>query len=211
MSIFFSYVLLGLSLAAPIGPVNAAQMDRGIKYGFFHSWFVGLGAMIADCIYMIVVYMGLVTFIDTPIVQIFLWLFGSFVLLYTGIESIVNASRINIKNSRNKESFYKAFFSGFMMSLTNPLTILFWLGIYGSLLAQTAATATKNELVFYSLAIILGLLVWDVTMAAISSSFRKISTSRLLVFISVVSGLSLLCFGVYFAYQGITLLAFSLQ
>lgn len=206
MSIFFSYVLLGLSLAAPIGPVNAAQMDRGIKYGFFHSWLVGVGAMIADCIYMLVVYMGLVTFIDTPIVQIFLWLFGSFVLVYTGVESIVNASRIEFANSRKRESFFKAFFSGFMMSLTNPLTILFWLGIYGSLLAQTAITASKKELIFYSFAIILGLLVWDVTMATVSSSFRKILTSRLLVFISVISGLSLLGFGIYFAYQGITLL-----
>ena len=36
MAIFFSYVFLGLSLAAPIGPVNAARRGRGIKNGFFH-------------------------------------------------------------------------------------------------------------------------------------------------------------------------------
>ena len=47
MNIFFSYIILGLSLAAPIGPVNAAQLDHGIKNGFLHSWFVGLGAN--DC------------------------------------------------------------------------------------------------------------------------------------------------------------------
>lgn len=34
MSIFLSYVFLGLSLAAPIGPINAAQLDKGIKMGF---------------------------------------------------------------------------------------------------------------------------------------------------------------------------------
>lgn len=37
MGIFFSCVFLGLSLAAPIGPVNAAQMDKGIKHGFIMS------------------------------------------------------------------------------------------------------------------------------------------------------------------------------
>lgn len=206
MSIFFSYVLLGLSLAAPIGPVNATQLDRGIKYGFLHSWLVGIGAMIADGLYMLVVYLGLVTFIDTPILQTFLWLFGSFVLLYTGVESVLTARKIEFQNTRNRESCYKAFFSGFMMSLTNPLTILFWLGIYGSILARTAATATQNELLFYSAAIITGLLVWDVTMATISSSFRKILTSRLLVIVSAISGLSLVGFGIYFAYQGIKLL-----
>ncbi|WP_458412843.1 LysE family transporter [Schinkia sp. CFF1] len=206
MSIFLSYVFLGLSLAAPIGPVNAAQLDRGIKYGFIHSWLVGIGAMMADGIYMLIVYLGLVTFIDTPIVQTFLWLFGAFVLLYTGFESMINAGKINIENSRHFEPFHKAFLSGFMMSLTNPLTILFWLGIYGSLLARTAATATKNELIIYSIAILLGLLVWDLTMATVSSSFRKILTSRLLVLISGVSGLSLIGFGVFFAYQGVKLL-----
>ena len=48
MSIFLSYLFLGISLAAPIGPINAAQIDEGIKNGFIHSWTVGLGAMIAD-------------------------------------------------------------------------------------------------------------------------------------------------------------------
>lgn len=28
MNVFLSYILLGLSLAAPIGPINAAQIDR---------------------------------------------------------------------------------------------------------------------------------------------------------------------------------------
>lgn len=206
MSLFLSYVLLGLSLAAPIGPVNAAQLDRGIKYGFLHSWLVGIGAMIADGIYMLIVYLGLVTFIDAPFVQTFLWLFGAFVLVYTGIESFISAGKIDIKNTRNREPLYRAFFSGFMMSLTNPLTILFWLGIYGSILARTASMATKNELILYSSAIIVGLLLWDLTMATVSSSFRKVLTSRLLILISAISGISLIGFGIYFGYQGIKLL-----
>lgn len=206
MSLFLSYVILGLTLAAPIGPVNAAQLDRGIKHGFLHSWLVGIGAMLADVVYMLVVYLGLVSFIDTPIVQTFLWIFGAFVLIYTGVESMISAGSIHIQNLRSREPLYKAFFSGFMMSLTNPLTILFWLGIYGSVLAQTAASASTNELLLYSSAIILGLLVWDVSMATISSGFRKILTSRLLILISVLSGISLVGFGVYFGYQGIKLL-----
>ncbi|MCS0542837.1 LysE family translocator, partial [Aeromonas veronii] len=62
MGVLFSYVLLGLSLAAPIGPVNAAQLDRGIKYGFLHAWLVGVGAVLADGVYMLIVYLGLVSF-----------------------------------------------------------------------------------------------------------------------------------------------------
>ena len=95
MTIFFSYIFLGLSLAAPIGPVNAAQLDRGIKNGFFHSWMVGVGAMIADMVYMMAVYFGIVHFLEIPIIKSFLWLFGFFVLSYTGFECIISAGKID--------------------------------------------------------------------------------------------------------------------
>ncbi len=53
MSIFISYLFLGLSLSAPIGPINAAQLDRGIKKRLFlQAWLVGVGAMTADALYM---------------------------------------------------------------------------------------------------------------------------------------------------------------
>ncbi len=92
------------------------------------------------------------------------------------------------------------------MSISNPLTILFWLGIYGSVLAKTAAAYETTELVLYSGAIFIGLLLWDLTMACISSNFRKYLTSNLLKGISLLSGLSLIGFGIYFgiqAYQAI--------
>jgi L-lysine exporter family protein LysE/ArgO len=89
------------------------------------------------------------------------------------------------------------------MSITNPLTILFWLGIYGSVLAETASTYGKGELFLYSSAIFIGLLIWDITMAAISSSFRNYLNVRILTFISIFSGLVLVAFGIYFGYQGI--------
>jgi threonine/homoserine/homoserine lactone efflux protein len=201
MNVFLSYILLGLSLAAPIGPINAAQIDRGIRNGFMHAWFVGVGAVLADAIYMLAVYIGVHQFLGTSFMKTFLWSFGSFVLLYTGVESIINAGKINLEKNRNKEPLVKSFFSGFLMSISNPLTILFWLGIYGSILAKTAASYESSELILYSSAIFIGLLLWDLTMAGISSSFKKYLTPSLLVFISFLSGLSLIGFGIYFGVQ----------
>jgi L-lysine exporter family protein LysE/ArgO len=208
MSLFLSYVLLGLSLAAPIGPVNAAQIDKGLKNGFWHSWLVGVGAFVADGIYMLAVYVGVVNFLETPFMQTFLWCFGSFVLIYTGVESIIKADPKLISNSRN-EPLYKSFLSGFFISISNPLTILFWLGVYGSVLAKTAATSSHSQLLYYSLAIFVGLLIWDVTMAGISSGFKRFFTERMIMGISILSGLSLVGFGVYFGYQAIKILFLS--
>ncbi|MCJ7843481.1 LysE family translocator [Lederbergia sp. NSJ-179] len=208
MGVFFGYVFLGLSLAAPIGPVNAAQLDKGIKSGFFHAWLVGLGAMTADLIYMLAVYLGVVHFLEIPFMQTFLWSFGFFVLVYTGVESLVSARKMTFSSRQRDESRSKSFFSGFFMSISNPLTILFWLGIYGSVLAKTASEYDTASVMVYSLAIFIGLMVWDVTMAGVASSFRRLLTDKILAFISILSGLSLIGFGIYFGIQAIKLLFF---
>jgi L-lysine exporter family protein LysE/ArgO len=201
MNVFFGYIFLGLSLAAPIGPINAAQLDKGIKSGFLHAWLIGLGALAADSIYMLLVYFGLIHFLHTPFMQTFLWLFGCFVLVYTGVESLIGAGRVHASETRSIETSMKSFLSGFFMSLSNPLTILFWLGIYGSVLAKTAETYQTNELILYSSAIILGILIWDVSMASVASGFRRLLNDGVLKAISLLSGASLIGFGLYFGGQ----------
>jgi L-lysine exporter family protein LysE/ArgO len=206
MSIFISYLFLGISLAAPIGPINAAQIGKGIKGGFFHAWLVGLGAMVADAIYMMLVYLGVVHFLETPFMKTFLYFFGFFVLSYTGIESIIGAGKIAASQRQRNESLLKSFLSGFFMSLSSPLTILFWIGIYGSVLVNTVASSGMNQLLLYSGTILLGVLLWDVTMACVASGFRKYLTEKILVWISIFSGLSLIGFGVYFGINAIQIL-----
>ncbi|MDG5789557.1 LysE family transporter [Evansella sp. AB-P1] len=202
MHIFLTYIFLGLSLAAPIGPVNAAQIDRGIKNGFFHAWLVGLGATIADGFYMLLVFLGVYHLIEIPFVQSFLWLFGFFVLVYTGIESLSSTNQISLQDMRSKkESHLKSFLAGFFMSLFNPLTILFWLGIFGSILAKTVTAYGTSQVIVYCIAIFIGITVWDITMACLASTMRKFLTTKLLTTISVLSGLSLIGFGVYFGIQ----------
>lgn len=203
VNILLSYIILGLTLAAPIGPVNSSRIDKGIKNGFWHAWIVGAGSMIADAIFMLLVFLGVVQFLDIPIVQIFLWIFGAFILLYSGIESILKSNIISLNYSREKESLFKCFMTGFIMSITSPLSILFWLGIYGSVLAKTASTYGSGLMLIYSSMIFLGLTIWDVFMAFLTTGFRKYLNDKSLMAISIISGASLIVFGLYFGYQGI--------
>ncbi len=201
MGIFLSYVFLGLSLSAPMGPINAAQLEKGIRSGVFHAWILGIGALLADVIYMALIYLGVIHFLEKDIIKLFLWSFGAFVLIYTGIESLKNANQISISNTRNDDSIIKSFFSGFFMSLSNPLTILFWLGIFGSILAKAASSYSKEQLLLYSFGTILGIFIWDIMMASTSSIFRKILNTRILSLITVISGISLIIYGLYLVFK----------
>lgn len=205
LGVFLSYLVLGLSLAAPIGPINAAQINQGIKNGFFHSWAIGLGSIVGEFLFIIAIFFGVVHFLEIPIVKAFLWSFGTFVLLYTGIENMVSTPEISV-DSRQTVSLRKTFFSGFLLTITNPLSILFWLGIYGSILANTIHRYDLPQVIMYGCAVLLGLMLWDITMALLSSSFRKILTPTLLKGISFLSALSLFGFAGYFGIQALKLL-----
>ncbi|MGA9286827.1 MAG: LysE family transporter [Anaerobacillus sp.] len=207
MSIFFSYILLGLSLSAPMGPINAAQIDKGIRFGFVNAWLVGLGAMVADGIFMLLIYFGVAQFVDTPFMSTFLWLFGFFVLTYTGIESIMKSKLLVEKQEVNRyETNGKSFRTGFFMAISNPLNILFWLGIYGSILAQTASDYGTYSLL-YTAGIFVGITLWDLTMAGIATGARRLVNPNVLQAISILSGIVLIGFGLYFGAQALRVLA----
>jgi hypothetical protein len=88
---FLSSILLGLSLSIPIGPINIEMVKRGIKFGFFHSWVVGLGGMSADLVLMFAIFFGLSTFLTQSVMQFIMWLSGFLILYYLGYESIKEA------------------------------------------------------------------------------------------------------------------------
>lgn len=204
IQLLFSYIFLGLTLAAPMGPVNSARLDKGIKNGFWNAWSVGAGSMIADGIFMLLIYMGMVRFLNMPEIQIFLWIFGALVLIYSGVESIVTAEKVDIHATmRNKESLSRSFMVGFMVSITSPLSILFWLGIYGSILAKTANSYGTSHLLIYSSMIFLGLALWDICVASLTTGLRRFLNDTVLKWISIISGASLIGFGIYFGIQGI--------
>ncbi|MGP1906917.1 LysE family transporter [Metabacillus sp. JX24] len=209
MTVFLTYILLGVSLAAPVGPVNAAQLNRGIKKGFFHAWVFGIGALSADILYMLLVFLGVSQLIENSFVQVFLWLFGFFVLMYTGVEGLKGAGEIHIDNRKDAgDSLFGSFSSGFIMSISNPLTVMFWLGIFGSVLAKTASASSVQDLIGYSAAIILGILLWDFAMALASSFARRFLHSKLLILISILSSVSMIGFGVYFGWHAMIVLFF---
>ncbi|MCA0971688.1 LysE family translocator [Halobacillus litoralis] len=204
MAVLLSYILLGVTLSAPMGPINAAQLDKGIRFGFIHAWLIGLGAMIADALMMLMIFFGISNWLDRPFIQTFLFAFGFFVLCYTGIESIVKASAPSPSaEGLAREPRRRSFLSGFLLAISNPLNLLFWLGIYGSMLAQTAENYEGRQLLLYSGAIFIGIMAWDLTMASAAAGARKWVSPAFLQWISIVSGIILIGFGVYFGFQAL--------
>jgi L-lysine exporter family protein LysE/ArgO len=207
MNSIFIYIILGVSLAAPIGPVKTVLLNTGIRNGFFHAWFFSFGSLTTDIMYMFMVYFGVGQFIDSPLMKTILWSFGCFVLIYTGIENLLTLNKIetNLKSGK-RVRLRKSIVTGFFMSLLNPLTILFWLGIYGSILAQAAGVLTGYQIILNSIAILVGIMFVDIIMSFLSSGARKLLSTKLLQIISIISSFSMIGFGTYFGFQAFQVL-----
>ncbi|CAH0321685.1 hypothetical protein SRABI82_05571 [Priestia megaterium] len=203
IAVFFSYILLGISLSAPVGPINIAQINKGIKNGFWNAWFVGIGAMFADIIMMTLIYLGIATYLTNPLAKLIMWTFGFFTLIYLGYESIKDASNVKIeeKSEKAKESPFHSLLSGFLIAISNPLNIVFWVGIYGSALTQAINTIGKQQALWYSGAIFLGIMSWDLTVATTVHFGRKRLNPRSLRWIMIIAGICLIGFGLNFGYQ----------
>ncbi|MEG0473866.1 MAG: lysine transporter LysE, partial [Solibacillus sp.] len=48
MDIYLKFVLVGLSIALPVGAITVEMTKQGLKNGFFHGWAVGIGGMTID-------------------------------------------------------------------------------------------------------------------------------------------------------------------
>ncbi|WP_026691415.1 LysE family translocator [Alteribacter aurantiacus] len=202
---YFTYILLGLALTLPVGPVTIQMLRQGLSGGFWHSWFVGMGGMTVDLLLVFLFYFGLSTYIlDVPYLQPVMWFIGFLFLIYLGIQSIKDSTTtldFTQGHKKKKPSLTKAYGSGFVIALT-PGYIMFWLGILGTLLASSLTDA-KGSLSFLLVAggIVTGILIHDILFSWIVSYSRKLLKPIAIQYISVGAGLILIAFGLYFGYE----------
>ena len=102
LEIAIAHIVLGLSIAAPLGPINIEIMKRGIHKGFWSSLFVGAGGMSADLLLMYLMYFGMATFIKLSYVQISLLVLGAIILTLSGIQGCLSTVSLEEETRQRK-------------------------------------------------------------------------------------------------------------
>jgi threonine/homoserine/homoserine lactone efflux protein len=214
-------VVFGLALAAPPGPMNAIIAEESVLRGWPAGFKAGLGAMSADLCFLLLSLAGAVAVIDDlPTLRATMIGIGGLLMLYFayGAASDVQAT---LAPEATTDGQSKGFRKAFVLALTNPYQILFWLTVgigllqQGShdLLAETPylGDALAGTLVVQtgSVALLVGLfggiLVWIVGFpAALVAAGRRID--RVAPAVAAVSALVLAGFGVAFLWDAATTL-----
>lgn len=199
----FAAMVLGISLAAPVGPISLEMIKKGITNGFNSSLAVGLGGMTADVIFMVFIYFGLAHFLMLSPVQIGLYFFGSLLLLYLGYQSI-NHRHFQFKqtNDTKRESLLLIpYTTGLSIALINPVNLMFWFGIYGSVLAEMASELKVTHFLQHASFMFLGIFLWNVSLSILASCGSTFLKAKLLPLINIIAGICLLFFGFHFSFK----------
>ena len=195
-------ILLGLTLAAPIGPVNLEIIKRGLNCAFKQAFFTGAGAMCADTTYLILIFFGLTSFLNFTFMKIFSGIAGSIILIYLGVMSTkVFFRKVDATENKPPILFKTSFVTGYVLAISSPMTIVWWTGVFGALLAAQAQTQTNISAFFSCLSILLGCFLWVFFLAVALHWGKKIINEKMTRVISLFAGLFLILFGIYFLYR----------
>ncbi|SEQ53437.1 LysE family translocator [Natrinema salaciae] len=122
-------VTFGLALAAPPGPMNAIIAEESVVRGWPAGFRAGLGAMLADAIFFGLTLAGIVAVIDrVPAVRPALYLAGGGLMLYFAVGAIHEARAATSFTDAGRAAT-TGFRKTFVLSLTNPYQIGFWLTV----------------------------------------------------------------------------------
>jgi len=191
-------ILLGISLAVPIGPSGLAVIQNGLRFGFWRAFLTGIGVTLADATYLLLVFFGLSGLLSIPLVKVLIWSLGALVLTYLGTQSIRDAFRKVDLDRAVLPSGRNPLLAGYLVNLSNPIAILWWLGVFGSLLGSSAGASRLGALLGSS-SILLGILAWHATTSILSHWGKRLLGGKLVQVLAGLAGLALLGFGVRFA------------
>ena len=126
-------MIIGISIAAPVGPIGLLCVRRTLTRGRAAGIISGLGAATADAIYGCIAGFGL-TFVSSILIsqRNNLRLIGGAFLCYLGIRTFLSKparQAVMVKGS----SLFGDYISTFFLTLTNPMTILSFTAIFAGL------------------------------------------------------------------------------
>ena len=173
--------VVGLLIAAPVGPIGLLCIQRTLSRGATIGVASGLGAASADAIYGAIGAAGL-----TAVIQLFtamsqpLAILAALFLAWMGVQLVQAPAAHGPAAASNADGIFVAFGSTLLLTLANPMTILSFIAVFaalgGSQHLASSAMATMVAGVFFGSA-----LWWLILTGSITLVRHKLKESALIL------------------------------
>jgi len=196
LSFFIRGLLIGFSIAAPVGPIGLLCIRRTLSEGRLAGFLSGMGAASADMFYGAVAAFGLEAAQDFLVGQSnWLRVAGGIFLLYLGIK-IFYSKPVEKTIAPRKDGLFGAFLTTFLLTITNPITILSFIAIFAGLrLGDTGQNYLSASMMVVG--VFLGSAAWWLTLSTGVSLLRTKLTPALLTWVNRTAGIIIFSFGIF--------------
>lgn len=185
-------LIIGFSVAVPVGPIGILCIRRTLTYGNWSGYFSGLGAAFADAVYMTLAAFGLTQVTDFLVdQQAWFRMGGGIFLILLGAHSFrTRVTKELLTEPPN--TLARDFVSTFFLTLANPITILVFLAIFASFGIRGLNQSSAALLVGGTFT---GACMWWTILVSSINSLRSRVTLHTLTIVNKVSGIIVMLFG----------------
>ena len=192
-------LLLGVSIAAPVGPIGVLTIRRTIGDGFRMGFATGLGAATADATYGAIAALGLTAIMSLLVDHAnTIRLIGGFMLLVIGLRALwqCRSSTIAPEAQASRPLTPAGSYAQTVgLTLTNPMTIIAFIGMFAGIGISTGGADIANALLLV-VGVGLGSAAWWLFLAFTVSRIRHRLSPGVVRLINLGSSLIITGFGV---------------
>ena len=187
-------LLTGLFLQLAIGPVFFFILGITINSNFINVLCAITAVTLVDYIYIALSLLGLSKIIEKQRIKKVVGIISSFVLIVFSIIILKNVFKsLSINNNATQWAPVTSFISCFLLTISSPLTIIFWTSIFSAKAIEYKFT--KNQLVLFGIGAGCATFVFMFATMFIISIFRTNININLIKTLNTFVGLLLLYYG----------------
>lgn len=187
----------GMVLQFVLGPVFFFVFQTSMIKGLIPALLATLGVTAIDALYILLAVVGVGQLIEkNKKIETFLKYFGSLILIIFGIFLLFDTLRGDLSTSFNvaDAAYQNPFLTAAILTLSSPLTIIFWTGVFAS---KTINENMKvNELTLFAIGALLSTLIF-LSATSILGNFTKLFVNNHIIsLLNIAVGLLLIFFGI---------------
>ncbi|HWR19587.1 MAG TPA: LysE family transporter [Clostridia bacterium] len=187
----------GMLLQLAVGPMCLMVFNTSTTYGFVYGLHLVLAIALIDAFYIALSCVGVAAIINRAKVKAAIKLVGCLVLALFGANTISGVFELSFlpdialfSNASNENLFVQ----GLLLTASNPLTIIFWSGMFSTQMIENKWN--KKQLFFFAVGCVMATITFLTVIAFLGSILSGFLPQVIVQFLNVAVGIVLIFFGI---------------
>lgn len=186
----------GMLLQLAVGPMCLLVFNTAVNQGFWRALSLVSAIALMDALFIFLSGAGISAVLNRPGIQRIIQIFGACVLILFGLNMSLSAWNLSLLPQirfLGGVTTKFVFWQGIFLTASNPLTILFWSGVFSAQMLEHGYS--RQEMLRFGIGCVLSTVTFLSIVAAVGFFAGSFISVKLMRFLNVCVGLVLVCFG----------------